>query len=345
MTHEEAAHRLTEWLGNALADGEASEVERHAAECAECGMIVETIRLLNEGRAALPSGDSAASAEPTRAHPSTPEIALYAAVPEQLTTTDLARIGAHLAECRSCSDEVALIRRADAEVRPRRPSSLKRLWQALTRGEGRRMLALAALFVVLVAAYPAWLGFVRLPAVSREAEALRGRADDLEHGLRALSLELDRKRQAEASASPPEGLVTLNVLSEPTRSGSAPANLVRVANGQHHVPIVVAPEIDETLADTEEVVFEIVAPGAVEPTWKVLTSAGALREEMRRSKVVAILAPSRALKVGPHRLVLRLAGSLGASTAAILDVGFDVVAPASPGSPQRQSPTATNAPQ
>ena len=341
MTHDEAAPRLTEWIEGRLERRESEAVASHVASCPECEGIADVARLLLKARTAgLPEksfvssramgpADDAAPA----IHPGAEEVAVYAAEPGELETRDLARIGAHLVECSSCAEEVALTRRADAAIRPRRPSAIEGFWKNLWSLERHGAIALAAGFVILILAYPAWLGLFRLPDVTEEVDALQLQSGGLRREAAAAADEADRLRGDLSRAASWGGVVPLAVLREPSRGAKASRNIVRIAPGQPVVPLILTPELDGDLPDDIALWIEI-EDAAGRLRWSVETKVGDVRAEIRASKVFAILAPSPAFLSGAGRVRLRPAAAGSSPT---LDLPVEVV--------HLQSPEATKAPQ
>lgn len=108
MNHREMIEKLPQLVAGRLSPEETSRLERHVAECSDCGEWLDTYHLL-----AGATGGSAAGA--AGSHPSSSELALWAVEgePGDAATAD------HLAVCGSCRRELQLTRRALAAGRHR----------------------------------------------------------------------------------------------------------------------------------------------------------------------------------------------------------------------------------
>lgn len=160
MDHEEAKLVLADLVSGRLGPEEAGRVRDHVASCAECRETAATLSAVGEEVRA----HGQALFEP---HPTSDEIVRYAMGKDELAAGDLARIGAHLRACPTCSHEVKVTREAASSA----TAWWRRLagWFVSPAMAPAPALRIAAVALLVIMVYPAYLGLVKLPQVREGA--------------------------------------------------------------------------------------------------------------------------------------------------------------------------------
>ncbi len=95
------------------ADPALASFRAHCAECPDCEAEVRAWTELDQAlRGAGPAAPAESRAR-SDVHPAPAELLAFADAPERLATAERQTIGAHVARCRSCTDELAALRAAD----------------------------------------------------------------------------------------------------------------------------------------------------------------------------------------------------------------------------------------
>ena len=106
MLHEDVGLSLPDLEAGNLGAEERAGIERHLAECSECGEL----------RAALRSITAALQQLSSSSHPSSSEIVAFSTNRAALEPDVDARVAGHLPDCSSCNDEVARTREAHVDL-------------------------------------------------------------------------------------------------------------------------------------------------------------------------------------------------------------------------------------
>jgi hypothetical protein len=270
MDHREAMRLVSDWARGRLDAASAREVDAHVRECRECQEAAEAAAgLETASRRVEPASD---------AHPSSDALARYVEMPDAESIAALAHTGAHVRACRSCREDVELMREAAAPSWRR----FLRTWFG-DRVWGVRALQPAFAILAVLLAYPAWLGLVEYP---RERATSEQRLAEAEALLRAETRPLRG------------GGISALVLRGATR-GEDVVPVLRLRRGQPLQPVL----LDAALP-----------PGRVrvslirEPAGEVWSAEGE-REEFwdEANGVVGLLFPADAFEAGEFRIELRAA--------------------------------------
>jgi hypothetical protein len=206
-------------------------------------------------------------------------------MPDAESIATLAQTGAHVRGCRSCREDVELMREAAAPSWRRflRARFGDRVW-------GVRALQPAFAILAILLAYPAWLGLVQYP---RERAASEQRQQEMETRLQTEA----QARSATATLLRGGGISAL-VLRGATRGEDA-VPVLRLRSGQPLQPVL----LDAALPPGRVRVSLIRGPEG--EVW----SAEGEREEFwdEANGLVGLLIPADALTPGEFRLELRSA--------------------------------------
>ena len=306
MEHETVAPLLSDLMTAQLDAARASSAWAHVAACDGCQAVLKAMRQVRDAIAA--EGEAVFSA-----HPSSDDIVRFALADPELPTHVLARIGTHLRLCGSCRAEVDLTRRADSGA-PEwwRPfwSPIEALGSALVRltvpsAWSRLAPALAAL--VLVLAYPAYQGAVRLPAATRATERAQQEAGALRSEQQGLKSALGKSREELQRFSSWGGGARLLYLSGPTR-GESSAPRVSLGEGQPYQPIVVdwRPGTIDAGGPPHGVEVRLVGRVDRTPVWKHQAPVSDLWDPAQQALV--LLVPTALLEPGDYRLEVQESG-------------------------------------
>jgi hypothetical protein len=321
VKHEEALALLPEFLQGRLAEPARSVVAGHRATCEECRALSEAYGVIAAAlKPSEPPANARAAAE--RAHPESVRIIAYAVDPESLEPGASAAIAAHLSACQDCSREAEATRGAHEATRAKVfpfPGNLIRG----TFGAGRANLraGLAAAVVVILLAYPAFLGLGRLPRIEEEVEALRAARGAAERQIQELKSSLDdaseRLRREPAWAGP----VDLHVLEEPAR-GSGGIRSLRVAADQPFLLLSLLPPVPGRLPG--DVVFRFAISDADDRiAWSADLAVSKIRRRLEYSGVLTFSIPTAGLPPGRYTMRVARAGGHGEDT--VFQAAFEVV--------------------
>jgi anti-sigma factor RsiW len=151
MNHEVAFGQLVDLVEGRLSPEQSEEVRRHATSCPECRPVLETATALRVEVAEFSGGLFTS-------HPSADDLASFAITPSDLPPEQIAGIRIHERACPTCALEVRRAREADASAWRR---SFEAWFARPSLAAGRLAPALAVLLLLL--AYPAYLGIFELP--------------------------------------------------------------------------------------------------------------------------------------------------------------------------------------
>jgi hypothetical protein len=264
MNHDAAVSLIGDLLHDRLSDSVKDRMLAHVRGCDDCKSLSETFALLSEAW-------STGSLE----HPSSDSIVRYALGRNDLDEEERDRVAEHVLSCELCAAEVEATSQAEAEItreavpapaeRPvvQRPSLIA------------PMIAAAAVLVVL--AYPTYLGLFEMPRIHDRLAML----------------------EAEAPTRAPawSGAVDLHVLQEPLRGAEDDLPSIRVEGDRPYVLLAVQPGTLEGYAGAPAVHFDIRdETGRV--TWSLKMSEDELRLRARAANVVPLLVPVDELPVG-----------------------------------------------
>jgi hypothetical protein len=279
MDHEAASLLISDWVAQRLSAESATDVATHIAGCAECRGVAESLVAVR-GEVAE-HGDALWSP-----HPSADDLARYVSGAATLATDELARLGAHVRACATCTVEARLGREAQA------PSAWRwiQAWLPdVNNGRALTTVALGALAVVL--AYPAYIGLIEYPKARVHAR------------------ELERQRTttqpAPVQVSPPaaiEGPAAVIILQGATRGSHEVLPSVTLRTGQAALPVLIdaAPPSNGAL----EIVLR---DDSGTPRWH-MTARGADLWDARQH-VLSLLIPASALSSGDFALTIGATGT------------------------------------
>jgi hypothetical protein len=253
-----------------------------------------------------------AMSKDSETHPSSDDLAAFTVEPESLAAPTLASIARHISRCESCREIVEATRDA-VQSAPETTTS------AVASRRGTMWTALAAAIAVVALGCAAYLGLGRVPALSRDNHELRQRLERV---------------------SDWSGAVGYLMLTDSTRSSSPPPSLEPRQN-QPWVTLAVGLELPGDVAPAVGVRFRIFRLEG-EPVWNENMPAGEVRRLLQAHEVLLLQVPSSSLPPGAYELRVALAT---APQSRLLTSRFEIRAPTTAGEDQRQSPSATNAPQ
>jgi hypothetical protein len=287
MTHDSAVVLLPEYLEGRLGERERVAVAAHCVACDECRDLTDTygaIAASLRGRAAAASED----------HPTSDRIVAFAIGPGNLETEVSAAIVAHLRGCPDCAREVETTRQADERTRARfrlvPGTRLVRMWGGWS---PNFRAALAAMIVLVVLGYPAYLGLTRLPWTAEEL------------------------REATRWSGP----IDLIVLDSAER-GDGPLDTLTIASGQPYVLVGVLPPLPAAAAGVDRFRFTI-EPGPGEVIWAAEVTASEIRTRLDSSGVISFPVPAAILRPGRYELVFSRPDT--PRVEALLQVPFEVI--------------------
>jgi len=207
MKHEAVVPLLGDLLQGRLGGTTREEVLSHVTSCDECRSLSETYAVLSDTWGE--DGDE---------HPSSDLIVSYALGEDALDREVRDRVATHVLVCERCANEVEVTSGAEAELAGLSSGASKRVADA----PGRRLAppAIAAGFVLLLLAYPAYLGLFEVPRINHRLAVLETEGPD----------------QAGAAWSGLQRPVTLR---SPVRDGRGDVPVVRPETGQTHVTLIV----------------------------------------------------------------------------------------------------------
>jgi hypothetical protein len=266
MRHEAAVSLIGDLLHGRLSGGTRDELLSHVTSCNECRSLSETYATLSDAW-----NDDALE------HPPSDLIVRYALDDKTLDEDVRDRIAAHLVACELCAAEIEVTSQAEADLAGATPSRQDRPAAAPDRG-WLLAPALAAAAVLVVLAYPAYLGLFEVPRINDRLAALEA------EGVLG---------EAPAWA----GAVEMAVLRSPVRSTEDEVPTIELAAGQPYVPLAVDPGTLDEYARTEVVHIDIRdAAGRMTRSWRLDESE--LRRHVRRARVVTLLVPAADLPPG-----------------------------------------------
>jgi hypothetical protein len=226
MKHEVAAPMIGDLLHGRLQGETRNEVLTHVTSCEECRSLSETYGLLSE-----------ALCDHGGEHPSADEIVKYAFAEDQLTTEERDRIAEHVLGCDLCASELETTNQAEAELVA---DSSPAQDEIATSFDRRSMLAaaVAAAVVLVVLAYPAYLGLFEVPRIDN----------------RLAVLEAERLGR---EASVWSGPLDLNIFQAPLREAGDEIVAVHLAQDQPQALLAVDPGLLEEYAGAGTVFVDL----------------------------------------------------------------------------------------
>jgi hypothetical protein len=206
----------------------------------------------------------------------------------------------------------------DGSILPFAPARLAALRVPVVRAA---VAAAAAVLVVL--AYPAWLGVARLPVALRDNSGLRAAKESAEREAAGLRSSLDRTMADLRAVSSWSGPVALNVLESPAR-GAGETKVLTVRPQQPFLLVAVQPAIPGAAGPKDTYRFAIGREGE-EALWSDELTVAQIRENVRLSGVVTFAVPAARLPPGVYRMTVTPLGDR--SDHATPDIPFEVALP------------------
>jgi hypothetical protein len=165
MDHTTAEPLLEEFVAGKLTPERAAEVESHVRGCAECAPHADLLRGIRREVAAR--GEALFTP-----HLTSDELARLELRAETLSVADVARFGAHVRACPTCAAERKMIRDSAGPA----PWRAFLAWLSTADQPSAWLRPALGLLVVLLA-WPAWLGMVEYPRAREDAAAARAEAE------------------------------------------------------------------------------------------------------------------------------------------------------------------------
>jgi len=299
LDHDEASLLLPDLAGGRLERGRADEVERHTRECAACRDALELHRRI----AAEVSAHRGALFED---HVAPALLVEFALDPAAVPNSERARVAAHVGACPTCRREAAAVRKAEADA-----TSPWRALAGVLRGGAppAPIPALVPAMMVILLAYPAYLGVIRLPQVVRECDLAHEKLAQLGGS------------GAGSSGSWAGGPVSALNLAPPARGDDAPPvepPSIRVQPGQRYQPVRIEYDLSLSPGD-RRLVVALRAAGEPNARWLIESSAGALWDAS--DEAINLLVPAD--RFAPGDFVLEIREAEAASP--IYSAGFRIV--------------------
>lgn len=283
MDHDEASLFLPDLAGGRLERGRADAVESHTRECAACRDALELHRRI----AAEVSSHRGALFED---HVAPTLLVEFALDPAALPNSERARVAAHVGACPTCRREAAAVRKAEADA-----TSPWRALAGVLRGGAlpAPIPALVPAMMVILLAYPAYLGVVRLPQVVRECDLAHERLAQL------------GGTGAGSSGAWAGGPVSALNLAPPARGDDEPPAeppSIRVHPGQRFQPVRVEFDLSRSPGD-DRLIVALRAAGEENARWQIESSAAALWDAA--DEAINLLIPAERLAPGEFVLEIR----------------------------------------
>jgi hypothetical protein len=276
MKHEVALPLIEELLHGRLSGKTRQDVLSHVRSCEECRSLSETYSVLSE---AWDDGD--------REHPSSEVIVEYAVGEDALDDDTRSRVAAHLLECDSCAREVDETDRAEAALSREAATPADRPPEARDR-IGLLAPAIAAGIVLLLLAYPAYLGLFEMPGI-------KGRLSALESGT------------VQQTTPDWSGPVRRVILQSPLRGDETDLPAADLGSGAPYVSLEVVPGMLEEYAGARFVRFEI-RDSSGRRHWSWECSETELRS-ITEEGVIRFLVPTADLPTGRLKLLVSRDGA------------------------------------
>ncbi len=306
MNHDEALLLLPDLLRAKLGAEQSRRLSEHLRGCPECEGARAALAVLM-----VKAGERPAVTGRDRDHPDSAEIVGYAIAPPYLAPGRAVAIEQHLSGCPTCREDVELAAQAHLATSTGRRASRGGFRVPVLRWPAGAWVALAAAgLLVAVLAYPAFLGFSRLPVAERDLENLRGIVSHLGAELQA-SAENLAKTQASLESLRGRGAAVAPALLHGIARGAAGAPTVRVSADQPFTAVAVDLLLpSEARGAAADVVFEVVT-GDGEVRWSSEMDAAAAERSLRDVGAVMLLLPSSSLRAGSYQLRIMLRRPLG----------------------------------
>lgn len=320
MKHEEAEPLLSDHLEGRLPDPLRAAVDGHAAVCPDCQALIESYRTLDEGFRAEQAGVE--GERPPGDHPPVEVLVDFALMTAERPGARRADLAAHLEACATCAREVETVRsgQGEAEGGRRFPSVPHgRPAGAALRVPVPSLLAAAA--VLLVMAYPAFLGLRELPRIRGELKSLVADREARESRVADLERSLERNEEERRRLANWTGAIAVPLLAAPLRAGTEEETTITVAEGQPFIILAVDPDPTGREAAGERYVAEVLRPDRT-AAWSLELDPGEVRRQMARTGSLAFLLPSKMLPPGSY--LLRMARRRPGGERPILEVPFSI---------------------
>jgi hypothetical protein len=276
MNHETAIPLIGDLLHGRLSGKIRGEVLSHVTSCTECKSLSETYAVLSE-----------AWHDDTLEHPPSELIVQYAIAEDSLDEEVRAKVSAHLLKCELCASEVDVTSNAEAELAAvesppsEQPGEMRdRRWLLAP--------AITAAAVLVILAYPAYLGLFEVPRIKSRLSVL----------------------EAEGTADTTAkwtGLAEPLYLQSPLRGVDTELPTIELASGQPYISLAVVPGMLEEYAGAQSIRFEI-RDADGQSTWSWALSESELRSRAD-GDVVWFMVPGSALPAG--RLTLSVSREPG----------------------------------
>ncbi|MFN0150083.1 MAG: anti-sigma factor family protein [bacterium] len=295
MDHDDALRFIPDLAAGRLDAARAADIEHHAAACPACGEALELHRRI----AAEVSTHRGALFED---HIAPTLLVEFALDPAAVSSADRARVAAHVGACPTCRREAASVRKAEADATSAWRSAVAWLgggaWPA-------PIPALVPALMVLLLAYPAYLGVVRLPQVARECDLAREQLSALGGSgagwLGGPVLALNLPAPARGDEEDPPALPVIRILA-----------------GQRFQPVRI--EYDPSTAPAAApLIVTLRAKDDERARWRIESTAAALWDAS--DEAINLLLPAE--RLGPGEFVLEIHEAESAS--AVYASGFRVV--------------------
>jgi len=264
MNHDAAVSLIGDLLHDRMSDSVKDRMLAHVRGCDDCKSLSDTFALLSE---AWSTG--------TLEHPSSDSIVRYALGRIDLDEEERNRVAEHVLSCELCAAEVEATSQAEAKsTREAVPAPAER---PVVQRPSLMAPMIAAAAVLVVLAYPAYLGLFEMPRI-------HDRLAMLEAG-------------APARESAWSGAIDLHVLREPLRGAEDDLPSIRVEGDRPYVLLAVEPGALEGYAGAQAVHFDI-RDDTGRVTWSSRMSEDELRLRVRAANVVLLAVPVDELPVG-----------------------------------------------
>jgi hypothetical protein len=276
MTHEGAVEKIVDLLHGRLADIERDDTVAHVRGCAECGELAATYATLSAA-----FDDDGAAGE----HPPGALIVSYALREQGLAAHERDWVASHVLQCNACAAEVETIGEAEAEAARDSATPAGAEPPSRRARSAAYAPAFAAAAVLLLLAYPAYLGLFEVPRIHERIATL----------------------EASRSAAPaPEtwdgGPVHQRVLAAPLRGTTGEPTVIPLAEGQPYVMLEVDP------GSLEEFATGVTRFGVLDGTgaslWSRELTADQIRSYVRSTGTLEFVVPAAALGSGPLTLAV-----------------------------------------
>ena len=284
MNHEQAIDRMRDLLANSLDEESRAALEKHLQECADCRSLADTCLTLQE---TLSYG---ANKDPD--HPAAEEIVLAVLDPEGLSSDDRDWVEKHVTDCPDCSAEAAKVRSVEEDTAEHGLRSPRRYFQTIS--------AMAALVLLALLIYPAYLGLFRLPEIEQRSVDLAEDNQHLKTSAQGYERSRDEVQQQLDALLGWSGTVQLQELRSTLRDSSSTREL-HVDRSRPFVALGLDLSIPRDLSDDSILEVRITdSSGNTIETFEL--EASEARRQIRDSGILTCLVGSQTLDEGKHDL-------------------------------------------